>query len=119
MTQSHAHTQVAGMSGAQITVNGNATVTDCISNSFGGAMYVNDTSTLQVSSNVQVSRNFAGSKGGGVYAEGATVTLGGACKLQNVCNFLTCFCMGFLAVCFVCVYVYTLHTLYMWVEMLL
>jgi predicted outer membrane repeat protein len=99
----YVHTQVAGMSTAKITVTGSATITNCISNNFGGAIYVNDSSTLGVSGNVQVSSNFAGSKGGAVYTEGATVTLEGACRLQNV----RILCVVALLWCELCVCVYT------------
>jgi predicted outer membrane repeat protein len=83
-----ARTQVAGMMGAAISITGNSIITKCITNNDGGAVYVNESSTLAVSGNVRVSDNSAGNKGGALYAEGAAVNLEGACKLQNVGLFI-------------------------------
>jgi predicted outer membrane repeat protein len=83
------------MSASTITLSGKAIVNDCLASNNGGAVFVNESSTLTVSDYVQMTGNSAGNEGGGVYAEGdaTAVNLQGACKLSNVSALCMCVCV--------------------------
>jgi hypothetical protein len=73
---------------SHITISDEAVLEDCLAQKDGGAIHVNESSTLTISGSVKLAGHSAGERGGAICARGhaTVVNISDTCRLEEVCR---------------------------------